>query len=98
MIPLVDLKKQYESIKQEIDDAIADVVQSCQFILGEKVERFETDFAAYCQSRFAFGVNSGTSALHLALLAAEVGPGDEVITVSYTFVATVAAICYTGAT
>jgi dTDP-4-amino-4,6-dideoxygalactose transaminase len=97
MIPLVDLKKQYESIKAEIDGAIADVVESCQFILGEKVEAFEADFAAYCQARFALGVNSGTSALHLVLLAAGVGPGDEVITVSYTFVATVAAICYTGA-
>jgi dTDP-4-amino-4,6-dideoxygalactose transaminase len=97
MIPLVDLKKQYESIKDEIDGAIADVVQSCQFILGEQVEAFEADFAAYCQSKFAFGVNSGTSALHLALLAAGIGPGDEVITVSYTFVATAAAICYTGA-
>jgi dTDP-4-amino-4,6-dideoxygalactose transaminase len=97
MIPLVDLKKQYESIREEIDHAIADVVQSCKFILGEQVESFEADFAAYCQSRFALGVNSGTSALHLALLAAGVGPGDEVITVSYTFVATVAAICYTGA-
>jgi dTDP-4-amino-4,6-dideoxygalactose transaminase len=97
MIPLVDLKKQYQSIREEIDNAIADVVRSCQFILGEQVERFETDFAAYCQSRFAFGMNSGTSALHLALLAAGVGPGDEVITVSYTFVATVAAILYTGA-
>lgn len=98
MIPLVDLRKQYESIREEIDNAIADVVRSCQFILGEQVERFEADFAAYCQSPFALGVNSGTSALHLALLAAGVGPGDEVITVSYTFVATVAAICYTGAT
>lgn len=97
MIPLVDLKKQYESIKSEIDDAIADVVQSCQFILGDQVESFEADFAAYCQTKFAFGVNSGTSALHLALLAAAVGPGDEVITASYTFVATAAAICYTGA-
>lgn len=97
MIPLVDLKKQYQSIKAEIDGAIADVVESCQFILGEKVEAFEADFAAYCQARFALGVNSGTSALHLVLLAAGVGPGDEVITVSYTFVATVAAICYTGA-
>jgi len=74
------------------------VVESCQFILGPKVDAFEKDFAAYCQSRFAFGVNSGTSALHLALLAAGVGPGDEVITVSYTFVATVAGILYTGAT
>lgn len=98
MIPLVDLKAQYTSIKSEIDGAIAEVVESCQFILGPKVDAFEKDFAAYCQSRFAFGVNSGTSALHLALLAAGVGPGDEVITVSYTFVATVAGILYTGAT
>jgi dTDP-4-amino-4,6-dideoxygalactose transaminase len=98
MIPLVDLKAQYESIKSEIDGAISEVVESCQFILGPKVEAFEADFAAYCQSRFAFGINSGTSALHLALLAAGVGPGDEVITVSYTFVATVAGILYTGAT
>lgn len=98
MIPLVDLKAQYESIKPEIDRAISEVVESCQFILGPKVEAFEADFAAYCQTRFAFGMNSGTSSLHLALLAAGVGPGDEVITVSYTFVATVAGILYTGAT
>jgi dTDP-4-amino-4,6-dideoxygalactose transaminase len=97
MIPLVDLKSQYQSIKHEIDGAIAEVVESCQFILGPKVEAFEADFAAYCQARFAFGMNSGTSALHLALLAAGVGPGDEVITVGYTFVATIAAILYTGA-
>jgi len=98
MIPLVDLKAQYQSIKPEIDQAIAEVLESCQFILGPRIEAFEADFAAHCQSRFAFGLNSGTSALHLALLAAGVGPGDEVITVSYTFVATVAAILYTGAT
>lgn len=97
MIPLVDLKKQYESIKREVDEAIAEVVESGQFVLGAQVEAFEADFADYCQSRFAVGVNSGTSALHLALLAAGVGAGDEVITVSYTFVATVAAICYTEA-
>ncbi|MEP6570791.1 MAG: DegT/DnrJ/EryC1/StrS family aminotransferase [Acidobacteriota bacterium] len=97
MIPLVDLKAQYESIRSEIDGAIAEVLDTTQFILGPKVYAFEADFAAYCQSRFAFGVNSGTSALHLALLAAGVGPGDEVITVSYTFVATVAGILYTGA-
>jgi dTDP-4-amino-4,6-dideoxygalactose transaminase len=98
MIPLVDLKAQYASIKTEIDAAISEVVESCQFVLGPKVEAFEADFAAYCQARFAFGANSGTSALHLALMAAGVGPGDEVITVSYTFVATAAAILYTGAT
>ena len=97
MIPLVDLKKQYETIKTEIDDAIAGVVQSTQFILGTQVAAFEADFANYSQAKFALGVNSGTSALHLALLAAGIGPGDEVITVSYTFVATAAAVCYTGA-
>jgi dTDP-4-amino-4,6-dideoxygalactose transaminase len=97
MIPLVDLKAQYLSIKTEIDSTVSEVLESCQFILGPRVEDFETNFAEYCQARFAFGVNSGTSALHLALLAAGVGPGDEVITVSYTFVATVAAILYTGA-
>ena len=97
MIPLVDLKAQYASIKSEIDQAISEVLDSTQFILGPKVEQFENNFATYCESRFAFGVNSGTSALHLALLAAGVGPGDEVITVSYTFVATIAAILFTGA-
>ena len=98
MIPLVDLKSQYQEIKSEIDSAIAEVVESCQFVLGPEVEAFEADFAAYCQSRFAFGVNSGTSAIHLAMLAAGVGPGDEVITVGFTFVATIAGILYTGAT
>lgn len=98
MIPLVDLKRQYESIKPEIDEAISDVVESCQFILGPQVAAFENDFADYCQAKFAIGMNSGTSALHLALLAAGVGPRDEVITVSFTFVATAAAVCYTGAT
>ena len=97
MIPFVDLKAQYQSIKEEIDAAIAEVVESCQFVLGEKVGAFESAFAAHCQTRYALGVNSGTSALHLALLAAGVKPGDEVITVSYTFVASVAAIRYTGA-
>ena len=61
------------------------------------MEAFEADFAAYCQTKYALGVNSGTNALHLALLAAGVKPGDEVITVSYTLVASVAAIIYTGA-
>lgn len=97
MIPLVDLKKQYESIKDEVNNAIADVFQSTQFVLGPQVAKFEEDFASHCQAKFALGVNSGTSALHLAMLAAGIGPGDEVITVSYTFVATVAAVCYVGA-
>ncbi|HKR58245.1 MAG TPA: DegT/DnrJ/EryC1/StrS family aminotransferase [Pyrinomonadaceae bacterium] len=97
MIPFVDLKAQYLTIKDEIDAAIRDVVESCHFVLGEQVEAFENDFASFCGTHYAVGVNSGTSALHLALLAAGVKAGDEVITVSDTFVATAAAICYTGA-
>src|SRR4030042_475870 len=97
MIPFPDLKAQYHSIKGEIDTAVAKVLESSQFILGDEVAAFEEEFAAYCQARYAVGVNSGTSALHLALLAAGIGPGDEVITVPFTFVATVAAIGYTGA-
>ena len=97
MIPFVDLKAQYASIKHEVDAAIQGVLESCQFTLGGEVAAFEQEFAAYCQSKHGIGVNTGTSALHLALLAANVGPGDEVITVPFTFVATVAAIHYTGA-
>jgi dTDP-4-amino-4,6-dideoxygalactose transaminase len=97
MIPFVDLKAQYQQIKPEIDAALADVLKSSQFVLGPQLEAFEAEFAAYCQADHAIGVNTGTSALHLALLVAGVGPGDEVITVPFTFVATVAAICYTGA-
>ena len=97
MIPFVDLKAQYRSIKSEVDAAIASVFESGQFVLGDEVTAFEEEFAAYCDARFGIAVNSGTSALHLALLAANIGPGDEVITVPFTFVATVAAIRYTGA-
>ena len=97
MIPFVDLKAQYTSIKSEVDAAIAGVLESCQFTLGPEVARLEEEFAAYCQAPIGVGVNTGTSALHLALLAADIGPGDEVITVPFTFVATVSAICYTGA-
>lgn len=97
MIPFMDLKAQYASIKNEIDPAIQGVLESCQFTLGSEVAAFEEEFAAYCQARYGIGVNSGTSALHLALLAADIGPGDEVITVPFTFVATVSAIHYTGA-
>jgi dTDP-4-amino-4,6-dideoxygalactose transaminase len=98
MIPFVDLRTQYESIRDEINAAIAKVFDTSQFILGSEVAAFEEEFAQYCQTNHGIGVNSGTSALHLALLAAGIGPGDEVITVPFTFVATVAAICYTGAT
>jgi dTDP-4-amino-4,6-dideoxygalactose transaminase len=97
VVPFVDLRAQYHSIKGEIDAAVLGVLESCQFTLGSEVAKFEEEFAAYTGSRFAIGVNTGTSALHLALLAANIGPGDEVVTVPFTFVATVAAIHYTGA-
>ena len=73
------------------------VLASGQYVLGEEVASFEREFAAYCGAKHAIAVNTGTSALHLALLAAGVGPGDEVITVPFTFVASVSAICYAGA-
>jgi dTDP-4-amino-4,6-dideoxygalactose transaminase len=98
VIPFVDLKAQYAGIKDEIAVAIQGVLDSCQFTLGSEVAALEKEFAAYSGAKEAMGVNSGTSALHLALLAAGIGPGDEVITVPFTFVATAAAIHYTGAT
>jgi dTDP-4-amino-4,6-dideoxygalactose transaminase len=97
MIPLVDLRSQLRTIRSEIDAAIGRVLESTQFVLGDEVAGFERDFAGYCQASECVGVNSGTSALHLALLASGIGAGDEVITVPFTFVATVSAICYTGA-
>ena len=97
MVPYLDLKAQYAEIKPEIDAAISRVLDSANFSLGPEVAAFEERFAAYCNAGHCVTVNSGTSALHLALLAAGIGPGDEVITVSMTFVATTAAILYTGA-
>jgi dTDP-4-amino-4,6-dideoxygalactose transaminase len=97
VIPLVDLKAQYFDVKVDVDAAVAAVLESGHFILGPEVQAFEREFSAYCDTPYAVGVNSGTSALHLALLAAGVKEGDEVITAAFTFVATVAAIEYTGA-
>jgi dTDP-4-amino-4,6-dideoxygalactose transaminase len=97
VIPFVDLKSQYLSIKDEIDSAVLKVLESTQFVLGSEVKALEAEFASYCNADYAIAVNTGTSALHLALLAAGIGSGDEVITVPFTFVATAAAICYTGA-
>jgi len=98
MIPFVDLKAQYTGIKDEVNVAIQGILETCQFTLGSEVAAFEAEFAEYCQAQYGIGVNTGTSALHLSLLAAGIGPNDEVITVPFTFVATVAAIYYTGAT
>lgn len=97
-IPLVDLKAQYRSIKPEIDEAIQKVVESGQFILGTEVQAFEAEMAVYCGTRFAIGVASGTDALHLALLACGIKPGDEVITTPFTFIATAETITHCGAT
>ena len=98
MIPLLDLRRQLRYLRPEIDAAIGRVLDSGHFVLGEEVAAFEREFAGYCGGGDAIALNSGTSALHLALLSAGVGPGDEVITVPFTFVATVATIVYTGAT
>ncbi len=97
MIPFVDLKAQYLSIKPQVNAAIQGVLDSCAFTLGPDVAAFEQEFSAYCNAKQGIAVNTGTSALHLALLAAGVGRGDEVITVPFTFVATASAIDYTGA-
>lgn len=97
MIPFLDLKAQYRTVGADIEEAVIAALRSCNYVLGQPVADFEADFAAYCGAEQAIAVSSGTSALHLALLAAGVGPGDEVITVSATFVATAAAVIYCGA-
>jgi dTDP-4-amino-4,6-dideoxygalactose transaminase len=97
VIPYLDLKAQYHSIKAEIDRAIESVLESSQFVLGKEVAAFEEEFASYSGGGQAIGLNSGTSALHLALLAGGIRPGDEVITTPFTFIATVASIHYAGA-
>lgn len=96
-IPLVDLKAQYRVIAPEIDAAIKRVVEGQRFILGPEVEKFEAAFASFVGSGDAVGVASGTAALHLALAACDIGPGDEVITTAHTFIATAEAISHTGA-
>jgi dTDP-4-amino-4,6-dideoxygalactose transaminase len=96
-VPFVDLKPQYQSIKADMDDAIHQVLDKGIFILGENVEKFEEEFGRYLGGGYAVSVGSGTDALSLSLLAAGIGPGHEVITVSHTFVATYISIIYTGA-
>jgi dTDP-4-amino-4,6-dideoxygalactose transaminase len=96
-IPLVDLKAQYETIREEVDDAIRSVLRETAFIGGPYLERFEKEFATYCGANHAVGVSNGTDALRLALLACGIGPGDEVITVPNTFIATTEAISMVGA-
>lgn len=96
-IPFTDLSGQYHSIKDDVDSAIKEVLDSGWYILGKKVELFEENFATYCHARYGIGVANGTDAIHLALLACGIRKGDEVITVSNTATPTVLAITYTGA-
>ncbi|HVP58886.1 MAG TPA: DegT/DnrJ/EryC1/StrS family aminotransferase, partial [bacterium] len=97
-VPFVDLRAQYETIKNEVHTAIANVVEDSAFIGGKYVEAFEKDFAEFCGARYAVGVSSGTSALHLALVGLRIGPGDEVIVPANTFIATTEAVSHAGAT
>jgi len=96
-VPFVDLKAQYQIIKPDIDSAIQNVISSTAFILGKAVSEFEEKFAKYCETRHCIGVNSGTSALTLALQTLGIGKGDEVITAANTFIATAEAISSVGA-
>ena len=96
-VPQLDLKRPDAALQEEIREALDRVCRSATFTLGEEVAQFEREFAPYVEARHCVALNSGTSALHLALLAAGVGPGDEVITTPNTFIATAEAISYTGA-
>ena len=96
-VPFLDLKSQYLSIKKEINKEVLDTLNSSNYSLGPKVELFEKNFSKYCNTKYAVGVNSGTSALHIALQSLDIGSGDEVIVPAMTFVATPMAVSYTGA-
>ena len=97
-IPYLDLRAQMKPLRAELDAVIARTLDNCSFCLGPDVVQFEKDFAKFCGAEYCVAMNSGTSALHIALLLLNVGPGDEVITTPFTFVATSWAISYVGAT
>jgi dTDP-4-amino-4,6-dideoxygalactose transaminase len=97
-IPAEDVKRQYLVIENEVDQAINRVLPTGRYVIGPELAGFEQEFAAFCGTRYAIGVSNGTDALHLALLACGIGPRDEVITVPNTYIATVFAITYVGAT
>jgi len=96
-VPYFDLKMQYAALRDDLLEGFDRVCKNASFILGEEVSKFEEEFAAYCGTKHCIAMNTGTSALHLPLLAAGVGPGHEVITTANTFIATAEAISYTGA-
>src|SRR5437868_8702281 len=97
-IPYFDLPAQIRSLRKDLDAAIARTLDKCSFCLGPDVVQFENDFAKYVGAEHCIGFNSGTSALHVAMIMLGVGPGDEVVTTPFTFVATSWAISYVGAT
>jgi len=97
-IPMVDLRKQYLTLAEDINASISSVLEKTHFIGGENVQAFEREAASYLGAKHAISCANGTDALHLAMLAAGIGPGDEVITTPFTFIATVEAIAYVGAT
>ena len=97
-VPYLDLRTQFMPLRTEIMSALDEICESTSFIQGRATSEFESNFAAYCGVNHCVSVNSGTSALHLALRCLDVGPGDEVVTVSMTFIATAWAISYVGAT
>jgi len=97
-IPVEDITRQYQRVKDEVATAIAEVLPTGKYVLGPNLKAFEQEFAAFCQTKYSIGISNGTEALHLALAACGVGPGDEVITVPNTYIATVFAVSYVGAT
>lgn len=96
-VPFVDLSGQYKELKKDIDRSIGNVVKRGDFILGQEVKLFEKEFAAFCETKYAVGVSSGTAALFLALKSMGIGEGDEVIVPPFTFIATAASVSYCGA-
>jgi dTDP-4-amino-4,6-dideoxygalactose transaminase len=96
-VPFIDLRTQHRALQRELGEAMQQVMDRCDFALGEGVARFEEEFAAFCGTRYAVGVDSGLSALKLSLCAFEIGPGDEVIVPAHTFIATAAAVTFAGA-
>src|SRR6059058_3213828 len=96
-VPFVDLAAQYAAIAEEIDAAVSKTIREADFILGRAVRLFEEEFARFCEAKYAIGVDSGTSALELALRAYDIGPGDEVITAANSFIASALAISHAGA-
>src|SRR5215207_1625384 len=97
-VPFVDLHAQHATLEGDVTRAVNKVMHDADFILGRDVTLFEEEFASYCEASYGIAVDSGTSALELILRACDIGPGDEVITVANTFIATVLAISSTGAT